>query len=458
MQPPHKKLVPLTVILLTLMSFSVSFASSAGIFSVPWNFSILNDPSYQISPHALDSVGQVAYFGSAQTSGPYNFLYAVNITNGHEIWNYDTVQPVNYISHFTYNNSDHIIAGIGGSSYTRSHSYVLAFGSSQNNATLWKSINLNSSVLSLGSVNSSDPDTEDVIAGLANGTVVRLSGNNGTVQWSFNGAGPVSPPLYDIFQLNNGSVIIGNRDSGSPNEGHIYCLEKNGTLRWNYTSASNDPFTLVRKFVDVNNDVPDLAAVFSDGYIYVLDGATGKPIKPWPFKVGNPVTDLLCTQDYTGDGFPDIVAAISNGTLIIINGKNASLFKGPAPVSSFTLSYIQYMNFYKSGMSYPYLNKTLVVSVEESDFTYRVLGVDATTLSVMKEYNTSAQAINLFNIGNFTSNFTGDLLFTVGNTVYCLQGTDVIVPEFTPDFILVSLMISVWFLILILRKHPKYEQ
>jgi hypothetical protein len=388
----------------------------------------------------------VVYFGSSKTTGYSNFIYAVNITNGDKIWQYNTSLPVNYVSHFTSSGSTYIVAGTGGSTSQLDKSYVIARWIAPTNKTLWQSVNLNSSVTTVSPVESNVTGSENVVAGLLNGTVFSLSGIDGSIQWRYNCNGTVT----DIVNMQDGSIIVGSSQTFPIVSSHVYRFSKNGTLDWSV--PFDVPLTLVEKFGNTNNVV----VVVPDGLIHVFNGLTGQENSPWPFnKTGGYVIDLLCTQDYTGDGFPDIVAGTDTGTLMIINGKTASLIKGPTPVSSFSLSSVQYMNFYEDGATY--LNKTLAVSVEESDLTFDVCGVNASTLSIMKEYNTSSEALNLFNIGNFTSDFTGDLLFTVGNTVYCLQGTDIIVPEFAPNFILISLVISVWFLIPILRKRPQFK-
>jgi outer membrane protein assembly factor BamB len=296
-----------------------------------------------------------------------------------------------------------------------------------------------------------------VIAGLANGTVIRLSGKDGTILWRYNKcAGYIyNFFLNDIAQLNNGSVAVGTLNS-TTDTGYVYCLESNGTLRWSYTRGPGTPLVLIKEFDNVTG-VPRVVAVFADGLIHVLDGATGQDIRPQGgpafFSVGHNVVDILCTQDYTRDGFPDIVAGVDNGSLIIVNGRNATLFRGPVRIFNFTVSYIQYMYFYENGIAYS--NRTLAVVGEDSNNACYIYGVNASSLSPMEQFQVNGTALNLFSIGNSTSNFTGDLLFTVGNTLYCLQGTDIIVPELTANFILVSLMISVWFLILILRKRVK---
>jgi hypothetical protein len=435
------------------MSLSVASAGTFSFFSLNWNYTALGPGT--ISQHALDSIGQVVYFGSGNTFGPHNYLYAVNIANGQEIWNYNTSLPVNYVSHFEYDNSEHIIAGTGGSSSIPSQSYVLAFSSSLNNGTLWISPNLNSTVECVGSAESNLTGTEDVVAGLKNGTIIRLSGNNGIIQWRYNGI--VNVRYTDIVQLNDGSVLVGTSDLVSPPEGHIYCLDKNGTLKWSYNSAAGNPLTLVRKFGDVNNDgVPDVVAVFHDDYIYVLDGATGIGMSaPWtPFNVGEIVTDLLCTQDYTGDDFPDIVVGTLRGGLMIIDGRTATPVL-PLTSVGYVVSYIQYMNFSKNGVWSS--NKTLAVSIQQnSSFTSQfIYGINASDLTPMKQFPVpgGVTAQNLFYVGNYTSPYTGDLLFTASNVVYSLSGTDIIFSEFASNFILISLMISIWFLILILRKR-----
>lgn len=439
--------------LAVVFSFLTASASAASIFAQVWTF-----PAYdQILPHALDSFGNVVYFGSANTflGGYTNFLYAVNITNGHEIWHYNSSLPVNYVSHFKHNNLDYVVAATGGSLIQPDKGYVITHSPANlPNATLWQSINLGASVKSVGSAESNSTGNDDIAAGLDNGTIERLSGaNNGLVLWERT----VNGSVFTVSNLKGGSVIAGSRDSNF--NGHVYCFEMNGTLRWSFPPSSTaiPSLILLKAFKDVTGDeIPEVIAVFHDGKIHLLNGATGQEVtqEGWPFPSpgGYSVKDLLCTEDYTGDGFPDFVAATDNGALIIVNGQNASLFKGPTPIAT-SLSYIQYMYFYKNGMAYQ--NKTLVVSASEfaPSLTYFVRGVNATTLAVMKEYSPPAQASNLLDIGNYTSNFTGDVIFTAGNTVYALSGTDIIVPEYTSNFLLVSLLIIVWFSILALRKR-----
>jgi hypothetical protein len=424
-------------------------------FSLEWNYPAYGSASAPISQHALDSIDDVVYFGSSVVDAPYDFLYAVNITNGQLIWTYNTMVPVNYVSHFNLSNSRYVIAGTGGSTTAPTKNYILA-RSSQDNATLWTSPDFGSSVTCVGPIDSNVTGTNDVVAGLKNGTIIRLSGNNGTIQWQYNAAGVVD----DIVQLNNGRIVVGTSDFGAPKEGHIYCLNKNGTRAWFYDSTSNNPLTpgLVKEFGDVNNDgVPDVIAVFhNDNYIHVFNGATGSEIgTPW-FDVGNPVSDLLCTQDYTGDGFPDIVAGTVNGSLMKINGRTATLILPLTSLNPYIVTYIQYMYSYENGTPY-YLNKTLAVGLVNSSSSYTPLicGVNASDLAVIGQISvpSSATARNLLSVANYTSTYTGDLLFTANNMVYLLSGADIIVPEFPSQIILIVFIVAVWFLVAILRRE-----
>jgi hypothetical protein len=435
------------------MSLSLASASIIGVFSLKqWG-----QASYEILPNALDSFGQAFYYGSSDPSSSANYLYASYVSSGSLAWKYNTGLPVNYVSNFSINGNAYVIAGTGGSTFSGllQQSYVIA--RSSDNRTLWQSINLNSSVESLGSTESSIIGNEDVVAGLENGTIIRLSGNNGTIIWRYSGVGSLSPRPYDIFQLNNESFVVGTRDSGYPYEGHIYCF-KNGALCWENSSAPSNPLTLVERFGDVNNDgVPDVIAVFSDAYIHVFDGATGKSMgSPWPFHVGDLVSSLLCSQDYTGDGFPDIVAGTRLGRLMIINGRNGTLVRGPITVGS-TVAYVNYMYSYESGGTYS-LNKTLAVSLLNSAYVPIISGVNASDLTTMENVTVPGGVVaqNLFSIGNYTSPYTGDLLFTAGtadNVVYFLSGTDIIFPEFSSQVVFIFLVVTVGFCVAISRRR-----
>ena len=81
-------------------------------------------------------------------------------------------------------------------------------------------------------------------------------------------------------------------------------------------------------------------------------------------------------------------------------------------------------------------------------------------MATMKQYQTSAPTSNLNNIGNFTSSYTGDLIFSVNDfihlpatfSVYCISGTEIIVSEFPSPIILAILIAAAWLLMAILRR------
>jgi hypothetical protein len=447
------KFASLALVILFLC-LPIASAGTVGFFSKDWTYQAY----YIIYPGALDVVGQIAYFGSHYTGAPLtNFLYAVNITTGDLIWRYNTSLPFNYVSNFTYNNSTYIIAGTGDSFFLPSKGgYVLAF-SPEENVTAWGSINLDCSVQSLGAAGSAVPNSEDVIAGLANGQVVRLSGNNGSIQWRYNCAGNITQGnVPDIVQLDNGSVAVGT-SSLTTGQGYIYCLTKDGSLAWNNASQIGHPLRLVTRFGNLN----DVVTAYTD-VIDVRNGVNGTEVKPWPFNVtqhiapfnvAQQITSLLATEDYTGDGFSDVVVGTDNGFLMIINGQNATFVRGPLQASSNTLSHIQYMYSYES--SVPFLNKTLAISIGNSSSTYNVCGVNASDLTVMNKFPVLGNfaPTNLLNVANST-NYTGDLLFSAGNVVYFISGSEIVFSEFPSQMMLVIFVILVsWISIVISKRH-----
>jgi hypothetical protein len=294
------------------------------------------------------------------------------------------------------------------------------------------------------------PGNDDVVAGLDNGTIVRLSGTNGNILWKNPDA---LGSIFTVSNLKGGSIVAGSREAGL---GHVYSLDINGAIKWTFPPTSTTSLTLLKVFTNVTqNGVPEVIAAFTDGRIHVLNGTTGQEISPWPFdNHGDNVKDLLCTQDYTNDGFPDIIFGTEYGNLTIINGFTKDIVKGPVN-TGYVIGSIQYMYFHQNGVWY--LNKTLAISVHTPlpSLNYYIYGVNATTLALMpKQFQVpnNAQAQNLVNIGNYTSFYTGDLIFSANNNVYNISGTEIIVPEFAQSLLLVILLIAVSFLILILRK------
>jgi outer membrane protein assembly factor BamB len=409
-----------------------------GIFSEKWSFPVVGS---LIAPHALDSVDQTVYVGETETVGRTNFLYALSIVDGSVIWRYNTSLPVNYVSHFNSNGDCFVIAGTGRPQATAGYVYCFNL---LDNVTRWISAKLNSSVVSLGSAESYVATGGDVVAGLENGTVVRLRGDNGAVLWGY----PCNGAVIGVTDLESGSIVIGTRQT-TP-KGYVYCLGKNGTFKWVF--SKDDSLTLVKRFSDVNGDgESEVIAIFAtDGLIHVLDGKTGEEVLPWPFNNnGDNIKDFLCTEDYSGDGFPDIVCGTEGGNLTIVNGRDATPFRKSLVRIGRTVTYIQYMYFYEDGVAYS--NKALAVSLLDFNSTSCIYGVNASDLTLIKQFKTTTTARNLFHVGNFSSTFVGDLLFTVNNVVYCISGTEIIVSEFSSQ-ILVFIVIVVFSLTAVLPR------
>jgi hypothetical protein len=137
---------------------------------------------------------------------------------------------------------------------------------------------------------------------------------------------------------------------------------------------------------------------------------------------------------------------------MIINGSDATVFRGPSEVSSLALSSTQYLYSYETGA--PLLNKTLVVSIENSSGSFYVYGVNASDLMVMKEFPVSGnfEAMNLVNVANST-NYTGDLLFSAGSTVYFISGTSIVYSEFPSQVMLVIVILTLSISVVISKRH-----
>ncbi|MBN2330625.1 MAG: PQQ-binding-like beta-propeller repeat protein [Candidatus Aenigmarchaeota archaeon] len=123
-------------------------------------------------------------------------------------------------------------------------------------------------------------------------------------------------------------VAISTSDFYFPN---VYCYDiESKTSLWSFSPKTEvyDPYILwtmkqTRVFDmtavgDINSNGYDDIVLSSGYFIYALDGKTGESV--WVYEDTDNVWDLLAVDDQDGDGLRDILAGDQNGYLYLING------------------------------------------------------------------------------------------------------------------------------------------
>lgn len=175
-------------------------------------------------------------------------------------------------------------------------------------------------VVAIGDINGDA--VPDVACGTGNGTILALSGADGSTLWTANAGGMV----WDLGLLpdidNDGFPELLPSGTGMNS---VLCLD-------GLTGATNWATPVVDQ-VFVNVAVADISAdgiwdvVAGTGYtnsvLYVIDGSSGGIF--WQHSTGSPVESASWIDDIDGNTIPDILAGLRNGWLYAYGDGNVGI-------------------------------------------------------------------------------------------------------------------------------------
>ncbi|WP_254807818.1 PQQ-binding-like beta-propeller repeat protein [Natronosalvus amylolyticus] len=242
-----------------------------------WNFSA--DGSVVAAPTVVDGVAYIGSYGAHTSEG---YVYAVDTTDGSELWRFtDIGGPVG--------DAPTVVDGTVyfGSDDDNLYAVDAADGTEQWNYT------------TDGSVTS--PTVEDgvVYAASRDEHIYAVYADNGTEKWNVSTDREfrnTAPAVVD------GTVYIGNYD------GKIFALEaETGTEQWNYTTGS-----LVTSVPTVVDETVYVASW--DDHLYALNASTGE--REWRFKTGGLISSSPTVANGTVflGGYDDTLYAIDPET------------------------------------------------------------------------------------------------------------------------------------------------
>lgn len=195
----------------------------------------------------------------------------------------------------------------------------------------------------------------DLIVGSPDGLVYGLDGKTGSKIWETKVDGPVnSSPVSagkerffigdeqgNLYEMSAATGrILSRTDLGAPvvstpavlkgssgkflvlplGDGTVRCLDaKDLKTVWNYRTGYQDAFTSSPAAYDLNADGrDDIITASRNGFVYVLDGRTGKDLVN-PYFTGNSVSSSPILADVNGDGSLDIIFGSENGNVEVLS-------------------------------------------------------------------------------------------------------------------------------------------
>ena len=165
-----------------------------------------------------------------------------------------------------------------------------------------------------------DPDTTIGAPSIGQGTVVvgdgatgfyAFSADTGTQRWAVAMTEVAAPAAVD-----KDFVFVGD------GKGAMHCLSAvDGKEVWQFPVS--DPFPSAPALVDINGDgQKDIVAVSDNGFVYAVDGKTGKELWDYQFSQTRSRThNGIALADLDGDGFPEGVVVNSKGDITCLDLK-----------------------------------------------------------------------------------------------------------------------------------------
>jgi len=167
----------------------------------------------------------------------------------------------------------------------------------------------------------------DIVIGSRDSLVYAISGQNGSLLWSYNTFAPIISSAVIVNDLNNNGspdVVVGSGHGFFQNTPFkVFALDgSNGSLIWSFQTnwyISSSPAS-----ADVNGDgIEDIFLAGGDGIAYALNGVNGSIL--WTYTVGVDMQSSPAIWDVNNDGVLDVVISSSNHNIYILKATNGQL-------------------------------------------------------------------------------------------------------------------------------------
>jgi|TARA_B100000959_G_C14941833_1_gene608167 outer membrane protein assembly factor BamB len=154
--------------------------------------------------------------------------------------------------------------------------------------------------------------------------VYALNGEDGSLLWKFKSeGGPVDTSilLHDLTGDGRPEVVFGDSASGT-----LFCLKGDGEVLWKFAGQSGTDSPPAAADLDGDGKVEVVYGTMKkggkDGFVNVLDGATGNPI--WSVEMPGHIQSEPGLADLNGDKVLDVLVAnwMGDGKLRALSGKD----------------------------------------------------------------------------------------------------------------------------------------
>ncbi len=186
-------------------------------------------------------------------------------------------------------------------------------------------------VVPVGDIN--DDMITDVACGTSDGTILALSGADGSTIWSIS----TGAMVWDLNLLPD--VDSSGYPELLPSGVLLYsftCLDaEDGGVLWQ-TPAVDQVFVSVA-IPDINgDDIWDVVGGtgYTSSMLYTLDGYSGAVI--WDYAIGSPVESAYWIEDIDGNGIPDILVGTRHGWFYAFSDGNVPVLEDTLVVKDFT--------------------------------------------------------------------------------------------------------------------------
>ena len=154
--------------------------------------------------------------------------------------------------------------------------------------------------------------------------VYALNGEDGSLLWKFKSeGGPVDTSilLHDLTGDGQPEVVFGDSAYGT-----LFCLKGDGEVLWKFAGQSGTDSPPAAADLDGDGKIEVVYGTMKksgkDGFVNVLDGATGNPI--WSVEIPGHIQSEPGLADLNGDTVLDVLVAnwMGDGKLRALNGKD----------------------------------------------------------------------------------------------------------------------------------------